>query len=72
MYKLYYVNKKTDTNPNNNNEVHAEGCPKMPSPVNREYIGLFTNGRDAVAAAKRKGYINADGCYYCCPEAHRG
>ena len=72
MYKKYYVNTKTDTNPNRNNEVHAEGCDKMPSVVNRVYLGLFCNGNEAVLAAKRKGYLRADGCIKCCPEAHRG
>lgn len=52
--KKYYVNKNTDTNPNNNNEVHAEGCSKMPSVVNREYLGDFEDGKEAVKAAKEK------------------
>lgn len=72
MLKHYYLNTNTSTNPNYNNEVHSETCPKMPYPANRVYLGLFANGREAVAAAIRKGYRNADGCYYCCPEAHRG
>jgi len=72
MLKNYYVNTKTDTNPNFNNEVHVEGCSKIPSVLNREYLGLFNDGNAAVAAAKAKGYSRADGCIFCCPEAHKG
>ena len=68
--KHYYLNTNTDTNPNHNNEVHTETCDKCPSINNRDYLGYFNNGNEAVNAAKAKGYSNADGCKICCPEAH--
>ena len=66
----YYVNRDTTYNPNHNHEVHKTGCYYMPS--NREYLGSFSSGVDAVAAAKKRGYSDADGCKTCCPEAHHG
>ncbi len=66
----YYLNLKTETNPNNNNEIHKEGCIRMPL-INREYLGDFADGSVAVAEAKRRGYYKADGCKLCSPEAHK-
>ena len=68
--KKYYVNRDCSTNPNHNYEVHAEGCFWMPN--DREWLGSFQNAVDAVKAAKSRGYLRADGCKHCCPEAHRG
>lgn len=69
--KHYYINNSTSTNPNGNNEVHTEDCSKLPSVSNSSYLGYFNNGIEAVSAAKSKGYIKADGCILCCPEAHK-
>ena len=69
--KHYYINENT-FNHNSNNEVHSEDCRYLPTPANRTYLGYFSNGKDAVSAAKAKGYTKADGCLHCCPEAHRG
>lgn len=66
----YYVNKSDLSNPNNNHEVHKEGCYWMPSSYNCEYLGEYSSGVPAVAEAKRRGYSDADGCKTCCPEAH--
>ena len=68
--KHYYINNTTK-NPNGNNEVHTEDCRYLPSLTNRTYLGYFTDGIAAVAAATAKGYSKADGCIHCCPEAHR-
>jgi len=68
----YYINKDNSGNPNYNNEVHHEGCPWFPLVVNREYLGYFSDGAQAVQKAKQMGYSRADGCATCCPEAHRG
>ena len=51
--KHYYINDNT-TNPNGNNEVHSEDCRYLPSLINRTYLGYFSNGKDAVSAAKAK------------------
>ncbi len=69
--KNYYLNTNTG-NPNNNCEVHTEDCRYCPSIFNRVYLGQFSNGIQAVQAAKNMGYSNADGCIHCCPEAHHG
>ena len=68
MYNHYYVNKNKDAQ--GNHEVHKEGCNKMPALQNREYVGYFNNAHDAVRKAKQT-YPTADGCYWCCPEAHK-
>ena len=68
--KKYYINHNTK-NPNGNNEVHTEDCTYRPSLTNCTCLGYFANGIEAVTAAKAKGYSKADGCIYCCPEAHK-
>ena len=67
----YYINLNT-TNPGNHNEVHTENCRYLPAARNRDYLGSFSNARAAVQYAKSIGYPNADGCFYCCREAHKG
>lgn len=70
--KQYYVNKNSRYNPGFNNEVHTSTCQYLPLEINRQYLGEFANGVLAVQKAKQIGYLNADGCWLCCPEAHRG
>lgn len=42
----------------------------MPTATNKKYLGEFSDGIAAVIYAKSIGYSNADGCKFCCPEAH--
>lgn len=65
--KRYYVNKNKQAN--GDNEVHENGCNYLAQVRDPDYLGEFTNCRDAVQAAKRKGY-NANGCYYCSRPCH--
>lgn len=67
MYKSYYVHDKTDDQ--GDHEVHVDGCDKMPSPLNRSFLGSFTNCTDAVKEAKKK-YSKSNGCYWCCRACH--
>lgn len=67
----YYVNTKTTYNPNHNHEVHIIKCPFLPAEKNREPLGYFNNGNEAVRVAINRGYRDADGCAVCCPEAHK-
>lgn len=64
---IYYVNKNAQSN--GDHEVHVSTCVHLPSSENRQYLGSFTNCRDAVQEAK-KYYTNADGCYYCSKPCH--
>lgn len=66
----YYINRNRN-NAHGDNEVHREDCHWMPSLENREYLGFFSDAIQAVAEAKRRGYPHADGCAFCCPEAHK-
>lgn len=63
----YYVNKRQQSN--GDHEVHNEDCRYLPSAADREYLGNFTNCKDAVAEAK-KSYATADGCKTCSPDCH--
>ncbi len=63
----YYVNKNAQAD--GYHEVHTASCERLPDYENRVYLGEFSNGNDAVRAAKLY-YALADGCYYCCREAH--
>ena len=65
----YYVNKNAQDN--GDHEVHRTGCSYLPEPQNRQYLGQFSNCRDAVTEAK-KTYSQSNGCYYCSKECHTG
>lgn len=65
----YYVNKNAQGD--GTHEVHSADCSWLPDAENRLYLGSFDNGREAVNVA-RLYYAKADGCYYCCREAHTG
>lgn len=69
----YYLGLVTD-NPNHNHEVHKEACSKLPSPSNREFLGIFSTSREALDEAKRRhpSWHDIDGCRICCPEIHKG
>ena len=69
MFKHYYVNKETTGNPNYNHEVHTEDCYRLPSVLNRVYLGYFNSCLAAMSKAKTI-YSNVDGCAICCPECH--
>lgn len=66
--KNYIINARKDEN--GYNEVHTTICNHLPEYQNRRNLGSFANTKEAVAYAKRNGYSNVDGCYYCSNEAH--
>lgn len=66
--KSYYVNRNSQSS--GDHEVHRSDCVWLPNHENRIYLGEFSNCRDAVAKAKRDYFNKADGCAYCCKEAH--
>jgi hypothetical protein len=68
MSQNYYVHTTTDQN--GEYEVHTDDCVKLPSILNREYLGLFDNCKKAITKAEEKGYKPADGCWFCCRECH--
>lgn len=65
--KIYYVNKKAQEN--GDHEVHESGCEFLPSPENKEILGIFENCTQAVKKAKEK-YSTANGCYFCSYPCH--
>jgi hypothetical protein len=65
--KNYYVNQNVQSN--GDHEVHTENCVYLPSPLNRKYLGSFSNCKDAVNEAK-KTYSKSNGCKTCCNECH--
>lgn len=64
----YYVNKNAQLN--GDHEVHVSTCSRLPIAENRNYLGVFSNCKDAVLAAK-KLFAAADGCYYCSKPCHK-
>lgn len=66
----YIINKNLDEN--GRNEVHVTTCSHLPLLRNQVSLGWHPNARSAVAYAKQIGWKYADGCYYCCNEAHHG
>jgi len=65
--KNYYVNKLKQSN--GDQEVHESNCSFLPSFDNREYLGLFSDCKEAVKKAKEK-YPKSNGCYYCSNSCH--
>lgn len=66
----YIINKNADNN--GRNEVHTTACGHLPLSQNQVSLGWHTNALAAVNYAKLSGWNSADGCYYCCEEAHKG
>lgn len=66
----YYVNTRAQSN--GDNEVHKDGCTRMPSAENRKYLGEFESCADAVREAKKTYPTTANGCYYCSYACHTG
>lgn len=54
------------------NEVHEKACSFIQQSRNLKDLGFHFSCHDAVLGAKRQGYRNADGCYYCCHPCHNG
>lgn len=68
---LYIINRLKDEK--GLNEVHnLLGCVHLPEKDNRTELGFFADEIEAVKYAKEHNWPKADGCYYCCPKAHRG
>ncbi len=67
----YYIINKEKTD-GRCNEVHTTTCTHKPSCQNQHDLGWHADEIDAVAFARRNGYPDADGCYYCCERAHHG
>ncbi|MEM9025128.1 MAG: hypothetical protein AAGB22_15380 [Bacteroidota bacterium] len=65
----YYVNKNAQSN--GDHEVHKEGCPFLPAPENRIFLGTFYSCKGAVQEA-RKHYNQVNGCYFCSRDCHTG
>jgi len=65
----YIINNNKDSN--GYNEVHTTACEHLPLKQNQVPLGWHVNSREAIAHAKRIGWKDADGCYYCCNDTHR-
>ena len=51
--------------------VHREGCPFLPEPAKRLYLGIFHSPCNAVEEGRK--YCTAAGsCLFCSKEHHRG
>jgi hypothetical protein len=65
----YYVNRNAQWSGSGTgeHEVHTSICTYLP--LNKTYLGEFSNCSDAVRYAKTR-YPNVDGCYYCARACH--
>lgn len=68
----YIINRNVDSR--GNNEIHNlnsyPSCGHLPKPENQVLLGNFSTDKQALEYAKKNGWKNADGCYYCCKDAH--
>lgn len=60
--KVYYLD--TQKTIFGENEVHEEGCYRLPKKEKKKYIGKFSNCHTAVKRA-RKQFEDAVECYFC-------
>jgi hypothetical protein len=67
----FFVNTNAQSTARGEHEVHTSGCGHAPDPRNQVHLGYYQNCRDALAAARARGYSPVDGCYYCLPGCHR-
>jgi hypothetical protein len=61
----YYVNNKAQSN--GDHEVHTENCTFQP--LDKKYLGEFSNCSDAVKEAK-KTHSQSNGCKTCSNACH--
>ncbi len=71
----YIVNKNAQFN--GDHEVHvtprsACSSPHYPNLENQEWLGEHSTCHGAVREARNRGYVKANGCYYCANACHTG
>ena len=69
----YIVNSNPQSNGDHEVHLYPESLcksPKYPLPENQVDLGEFSGCHGAVAAATRRGYSRANGCYYCSNACH--
>ena len=68
MKQKYFINNSAQSN--GDHEVHKVGCRYLAMAKDVTCLGEFETDQEAVRYARRI-YKNADGCYFCCHNAHR-
>jgi hypothetical protein len=60
--KFFYLSSKV--NPDGHYEVHEKECPHLPGPLDRDYLGPFNNGREALRKAEsiKPGAVCCENC----------
>lgn len=60
--KLYYIDSEKTIF--GENEVHEEGCYRLPKKEKLEYLGTFASCHTAVKMARGQ-FEDVTGCYFC-------
>ncbi|WP_040490489.1 hypothetical protein [Indibacter alkaliphilus] len=63
--KFYYLSTKA--NSASQFEIHHRDCPHLPNSEQREYLGAFNSGKEALQMAIHAN-PNASLCPHCCPK----
>ena len=67
----YIANQNQDDK--GRHEVHKSTCHRLPEKKNQVEFGYYSNCTEAIRAIKTLNPSSEfDGCYYCCPNCHRG
>lgn len=61
--KFFYLS--SEANPNGHFEIHDKECDFIPDSINRDYLGPFNNGQEALRKAKQLK-STAICCENCC------
>lgn len=64
----YYINR--NARQSGEHEIHKEGCHYLNHILNKELLGEFQSGLDAIKKAK-ENYKIVDGCFYCSHDFHK-
>lgn len=72
----YYI-VNSNAQPNGDHEVHVTprwscSSPRYPLLENQISLGFHTTCYGAVREAVRRGYLTANGCFYCVNACHTG
>jgi hypothetical protein len=67
--KFFYLSSKV--NPKGQYEVHEKECSHLPGALDRDYLGPFNNGTEALRKAATIK-TNAVCCDICCKPVPRG
>ncbi len=63
MARLFYVNMRARED--GLHELHVAGCERLSGTMDRQFLGMFRGGRDAIAEAQLRDVTAIASCLCC-------